>query len=124
MYSAPQGFPGGSVIKNPSASEGDTRDAVLIRGSGKLPGVENGNPLQHSYLKNSMDRGALWATVHRVTKSQTRQSVHTHTHSAPGGELCTHTHTHSAPGGELCCFTLPWPFSAGSLFIMGASLTF
>ena len=96
--------------KNPSASEGDTRDAVLIRGSGKFPGVENGNPLQHSYLKNSMDRGALWATVHRVTKSQTRQSVH--------------THTHSAPGGELCCFTLPWPFSAGSLFMMGASLTF
>ena len=97
MYSAPQGFPGGSVKKNPSASEGDTRDAVLIRGSGKFPGVENGNPLQHSYLKNSMDRGALWATVHRVTKSQTRQSVHTHTHSAPGGELCTHTHTHIQP---------------------------
>ena len=97
MYSAPQGFPGGSVIKNPSASEGDTRDAVLIRGTGKFPGVENGNPLQHSYLKNSMDRGALWATVHRVTKSQTRQSVHTHTHSAPGGELCTHTHTHIQP---------------------------
>ena len=89
MYSAPQGFPGGSVIKNPSASEGDTRDAVSIPGSGKFPGVGSGNPLQHSYLKNSMDRGALWAIVHRVTKSQTRQSARTRTH--------THTHTHIQP---------------------------
>ena len=31
---------------------------------------ENGNPLQHSCLKNSMKRGAWWATVQRVTKSQ------------------------------------------------------
>ena len=36
--------------------------------------VRNGNPLQHSCLKNPMDRGACWATVHRVTKSQTRLS--------------------------------------------------
>ena len=35
------------------------------------PGVGNGNPLQYSCLKNSMDRGASWATVHGVTKSQT-----------------------------------------------------
>ena len=34
-------------------------------------GEENGNPLQYSCLENSMDRGAWWATVHGVTKSQT-----------------------------------------------------
>ena len=34
-------------------------------------GVGNGNPLQYSCLENSMDRGAWWATVHGVTKSQT-----------------------------------------------------
>ena len=34
-------------------------------------GVGNGNPLWYSCLENSMDRGARWATVHRVTKSQT-----------------------------------------------------
>ena len=32
---------------------------------------ENGNPLQYSCLENPMDRGAWWATVHGVTKSQT-----------------------------------------------------
>ena len=32
----------------------------------------NGNPLQYSCPENSMDRGAWWATVHGVTKSQTR----------------------------------------------------
>ena len=31
----------------------------------------NGNPLQHSGLENLMDRGAWWATVHRVARSQT-----------------------------------------------------
>ena len=32
---------------------------------------QNGNPLQFSCLKNPMDRGARWATVHGVTKSWT-----------------------------------------------------
>ena len=35
------------------------------------PGGGNGNPLQYSCLENPMDRGAWWATVHRVSKSQT-----------------------------------------------------
>ena len=36
-----------------------------------FPGEGNGNPLQCSCLKNPMDRGAWWATVHGVTKSWT-----------------------------------------------------
>ena len=40
------GFPGGSVVKNPPASAGDTGDKGLIPGSGKSPGEENGNPVQ------------------------------------------------------------------------------
>ena len=44
----------------------------MIHGSRKSPGGENGNPLQCSCLKNPMDRGAWWATVHGVAKSQTR----------------------------------------------------
>ena len=35
---------------------------------------ENGNPFQHSCLKNSMDRGVWWATAERVVKNQTRLS--------------------------------------------------
>ena len=41
---------------------------------GKIPWRRKGNPLQCSCLENPMDRGAWWATVHGVTKSQTRQS--------------------------------------------------
>ena len=52
----PWGFPGGSVVKNPPA--GDTADRGSIPGSGRSPGVGNGNPLQDSCLENSMDRGA------------------------------------------------------------------
>ena len=32
---------------------------------------EDGNPFQHSCLKNLIDRGAWWATIHGVTKSRT-----------------------------------------------------
>ena len=39
-----------------------------------VSGEGNGNPLQYSCLENPMDGGAWWATVHRVTKSQTRLS--------------------------------------------------
>ena len=37
-------------------------------GSGRCPGGGHGNPLQYSGLENPMDRGAWWATVHRVAK--------------------------------------------------------
>ena len=49
----------------------------------KTTGGRNGNPLQYSYLENPMDRGAWWATVHRVTESDMTEllSVHTHTHT-------------------------------------------
>ena len=38
------------------------------------PGVGSGNPLQYSCLENPMDRGAWWATVRGVTKSQVQLS--------------------------------------------------
>ena len=65
---------GGTSDKNLPANAGDIREAVLISGSGRSPGGGNGNPLQYSCLENSMDRGAWWATVQRVTKSRTRLS--------------------------------------------------
>ena len=42
-----------------------------IPGSGRSSGEGNGDPLQYSCLENPMDRGAWWATVHRVSKSRT-----------------------------------------------------
>ena len=59
-------FPGGSDGK---ASVYNTGDPSSIPGLGGSPGEGNGNPLQYSYLKNPMDRGAWLATVHEVTKS-------------------------------------------------------
>ena len=49
-------------------SPANARDAGSIPGSGKLPVEGNANPLQYSYLGNSMDREAWWATVHEVAK--------------------------------------------------------
>ena len=49
-------------------------DLGSIPGSGRSPGERNGNPLQSSCLENPIDRGAWWATVHRVTKSRTKLS--------------------------------------------------
>ena len=51
-------FPGSEVVKNLPANAGDARDMGSIPGSGRSPGVGNGNPLQFSCLENSIDRGA------------------------------------------------------------------
>ena len=63
-----RGFPGGSVVKNLTASAGDMGS---ISDLGRSPEEGNGNPLQHSCLENHMDRGAWWATVHGVAESDT-----------------------------------------------------
>ena len=69
------GFPGVSVVNNPSAKAGDERDSSSILALGRSSGEGNGNPLQYSYLKNSMDRGTWQAAVHEsVTKSLTQLS--------------------------------------------------
>ena len=60
------------MVKNPSANAEDARDVGSIPAPGRYPGEGNGNPLQYSCLENPMDRGAWWATVHGVAKSQTR----------------------------------------------------
>ena len=65
------GFPDGSDSKESACNAGDLGSNP---GLGRSPGEENGNPLQYSYLENSMGRGAWQATVHGVTKSWTRLS--------------------------------------------------
>ena len=58
------------MVKNLHANTGDIRNASSILGSGRSPGGGHSNPLQYSCLENPMDKGAWWATVHRVAKSQ------------------------------------------------------
>ena len=71
-----RGFPGGSNGKEYSCNAGDLGS---IPGSGRFPGKWSGKPLQYSCLENSMDRGAWWATVHGIAKSQTcKSSFHFH----------------------------------------------
>ena len=80
------------VVKNPPANAG-TGDSGLSPGSGRSPGVGNGSPLQCSFLENSMDRGAWWATVRGVAKSRTRLSTHTRTYTLT--YTCAHGYTHT-----------------------------
>ena len=70
-------FQGDSVVKNPTASAGDSGDAGSIPGSGRPPVEENANPRPYSCLENPTDRGAWWATVHGVAESWTRLSDYT-----------------------------------------------
>ena len=56
------------VVKNLSAKAGDARDVSSILGSGRSPGVGNGNSLQNSCLENLMDREARNTTVHGLQR--------------------------------------------------------
>ena len=67
-------FPGGTVVKNLPANEGDIGNEGSIPESERSLGVENGNPFQYSCLENFVERGAWQATVHGAAKSQTRLS--------------------------------------------------
>ena len=64
-------FPCGSVGKESACNAGDLGSIPGLRRS---PGGGQGNPLQCSCLENPTDRGAWWATVHRVAKCRTRLS--------------------------------------------------
>ena len=70
------------MVKNPPTDAGDIRDAgsipELIPGSGRSPGGGYGNPLQHSYLEKSMDRGAWRATVQRAESNMTEATEQAH----------------------------------------------
>ena len=65
MVQASQVMP---VVNNPPANAGDARDKGSVPGLGRSPGRGHGNPLQDSCLENPVDRGAWWATVHRVAE--------------------------------------------------------
>ena len=72
-YVRDRGFPGGTSGKVP-AYQCRRLQRVMgsIPGLGRSHGGGHGIPLQYSCLENPMDRGAWWAMVQRVAKSQTR----------------------------------------------------
>ena len=65
-----QGFPGGSDGKE---SAHNAEDLGSIPGSGRSSGEGNDNPLQYSYLENSMDREAWQAAVYEIAESDTTE---------------------------------------------------
>ena len=95
------------AVKNPPTTVGDIRDPGSIPGSGRSPGVGQGNPLEYSCLKNPMDRAAWRALVHRVTQSQTRLK-----------RLSTHGRTRLVRKG-LCCAVLSRSVVSNSLCAPG-----
>ena len=78
---------GGSEGKEAACNAGDTGGVGSTPGLGRSPGEGNRDPLQYSWMENSMDGGVWWATVLGVTKSWTRLRV-TNTHIFWGGIPC------------------------------------
>ena len=101
-------------VKNLPANAGDTRDVGSIPGSGRSPGIGNGNPLQHSRLENPMDGGAWWATDHGVTKSRTRLSNFTFTFHFHALEKEVVTHS------SILAWRIPGTGEPGGLPSMGS----
>ena len=65
-----RGLPCSSDSKESVCSSGDLGSVPRL---GRSLWEGNGNPLHYSCLENSMDRGAWWATIHGVAKSQTQK---------------------------------------------------
>ena len=75
MRSTRYGFPGGASGKESTRQCRRHKDTGLIPGLGRSAGIGNGTLLQYSCLENLTDRGAWWATVHRVTESDTAEGA-------------------------------------------------
>ena len=63
-------LPGGSKGKESACRAGDAGDMGPIPGWGRSARKGNGNPLQYSCLRNPVDRGVWWTTVHKVAQCQ------------------------------------------------------
>ena len=83
---------------------------LIVRGSGK----GNGNPLQYSCLADPLDRGAWWAAVHGVARSQTRLSDFTFTFHFDALEKAMATHS------SVLAWRIPWTGEPGGLLSLGS----
>ena len=74
------GFPSGAKGKESACQGGHVRDAHLIPGLGRSPGIGNMVLLQYAFLENSKDRGAWWAKIHGIAELDTTYHLITHNH--------------------------------------------
>ena len=102
------------MVKNLPAKAGDARDSGSIPRLGRSPGEGSGNSLQYCCLENPIDRGAWWAAVQGVAKSQTRLSDFTFTFHfhALDKEMATHS--------SVLAWKIPWTEKPGRLQSMGS----
>ena len=96
-----EGLPFGSDRRESSCNTGDPSS---MPGLGRSPGEGNGHPLQYSGLKNPMDRGAWWATVHGVTELDTKlKYLHEGSQEADGPESNIQEREHTCISCGRCC---------------------
>ena len=69
------GLCSGLVVNNLPANAADRRERGLISGLERSHGVANGNSLPYSFLENSMDRGAWWASLWGQKESDTTEQL-------------------------------------------------
>ena len=95
-YCIAQGFPGGSVVKNPPANAGDARDM------GSIPGLER-SPISHG--QKSLAGYSPWGRTQMSNRVHTPMPPTPHTHPAHTQGPSHHTHTHRALSFAWLCLS-------------------
>ena len=84
------------MVKTLPVNAGDARDMGSMPGSGRYPGVRNGNPFQYAWENPRTEETGGYSKPHLSACAHTHMDTHMHTHAHGHTRAHAHTHVHTS----------------------------